>query len=410
MAVDVRPLRESRDFALIWWGEIVSQTGTQITIVALFVQVFALTHSPVAVGAVGLVQLVPMIIVSLLFGPVIDRVDRRRILILAQIGQAGGSSLLLLSALMHHPPLGLIYLAAAINAALVSIALPTRAAATPNLVPPEMLPAATALNQVMWNTAAVVGPALGGVIVGRFGLQWAYGIDVASYGVALVAALLLHPLVPKRDAFNEEERGLDAVLALFRYLKGRKVLQSTFTVDIVAMVFGMPRALFPALALHQFGHGPEVVGWLFAAPAAGALIGALTSGWVGRVKHMGRAILIAVTIWGAAIVGFGLSGDRLWFALLMLAIAGGADVVSAVFRSTMQQLVVPDSLRGRLSSFNILVVAGGPRLGDFEAGVVAQAFTPTVSVVSGGLLCIAGVAAIGAAVPGFARWKVGDAA
>jgi MFS family permease len=410
MAVDVRPLRTSRDFALLWWGEIVSQTGTQITIVALFVQVFALTHSPVAVGAVGLVQLVPMIIVSLLFGPVIDRVDRRRILIFAQIGQAGGSSLLLLSALMHHPPLGLIYLAAAINAALVSVALPTRAAATPNLVPPEMLPAATALNQVMWNTAAVVGPALGGVIVARFGLQWAYGIDVASYGVALVAAFLLHPLIPKRDHYNEEERGADAVLALFRYLKGRRVLQSTFTVDIVAMVFGMPRALFPALALHQFGRGPEVVGWLFAAPAAGALIAALSSGWVGRVNHMGRAILIAVTVWGAAIAGFGLSGDRLGIALVMLAIAGGADVISAVFRSTMQQLVVPDSLRGRLSSFNILVVAGGPRLGDFEAGVVAQAFTPMVSVVSGGLLCIAGVAAIGAAVPGFARWKVGDSA
>jgi MFS family permease len=174
------------------------------------------------------------------------------------------------------------------------------------------------------------------------------------------------------------------------------------------MVFGMPRALFPVLAATQFHHGPEVVGWLFAAPAIGALLGALTSGWVGRVRRMGLAIMVAVLVWGLAIVGFGLSGDRLGFALFFLAVAGAADVVSAVFRSTLQQLVVPDSLRGRLSSFNILIVAGGPRLGDFEAGAVAQVFTPTASVISGGLLCVLGVATLGAAVPRFARWRTGD--
>jgi MFS family permease len=193
-----------------------------------------------------------------------------------------------------------------------------------------------------------------------------------------------------------------------RYLKGKRVLQSTFTVDIVAMVFGMPRVLFPVLAATQFHRGPEVVGWLFSAVALGALIGALSSGWVGRIRRHGLAILVAVTVWGAAITAFGLSGDRLWLALVCLAVAGGADVVSAVFRSTVQQLVVPDALRGRLSSFNIFVVAGGPRLGDLEGGLVASAFTPTVSVVSGGLLCLAGVAVIAVTVPRFARWRVGD--
>jgi MFS family permease len=192
-----------------------------------------------------------------------------------------------------------------------------------------------------------------------------------------------------------------------RYLKGRRVLQSTFTVDIVAMVFGMPRALFPILARERFGGGEAVVGLLFAAAATGALIGALSSGWVARVRRPGRAILVSVAVWGAGITGFGISVN-LVVAMAFLALAGGADVVSAVFRSTIQQTTVPDALRGRLSSFNILVVAGGPRLGDFEAGVVAARLSPTISVVSGGLLCIAGVGAIAALVPRFARWQMGD--
>jgi MFS family permease len=407
-AVDVTPLRRSRDFRLIWGGEVVSQVGTQITTVALLIQVFDLTGSSAAVGAVGLVQLVPMILVALGIGPVIDRVDRRKVLIVAQIGQAGASALLLVGALMHHPPLALVFGAAALSAAFISVALPTRAAVTPTLVGAQYLPAAAALNQVMWTSAAVIGPAVGGLIVGGAGLKWAYAVDVASYGVALVCALALQPLLPERDEHNADERGIDAVLAGVRYLKGKRVLQSTFTIDIIAMVFGMPRALFPQLAEQQFHGSDAVVGLLFSAAAAGALIGALTSGWVGRVAHPGRAILAAVAAWGAGIVLFGFAGDRLLLALGCLALAGGADVISAVFRGTMQQLIVPDSLRGRLSALNILVVTGGPRVGDFEAGVMAQAFTPTVSVVSGGLLCIAGVGVIGLAVPRFARWRVGD--
>jgi MFS family permease len=407
-AVDREPLRVSRDFRLIWWGEVVSQTGTQIATVALLIQVYDLTHSSAAVGVVGLVQLVPMMVVSMLMGPVIDRVDRRKILVFAQIALAGTSGLLLFGALLGDPPLALVYSAAALNAALVSVALPTRSAVTATLVPRELFPAATALNQVMWTGAAVVGPAIGGLIVANVGLGWAYAIDLASYGVAFVCALMLRPLVPERDEHNADETGIDAVLAGVRYLRGKRVLQSTFTIDIIAMVFGMPRALFPQLAHEQFHGGDAIVGLLFSAAAAGALVGALTSGWVGRVRHQGRAILVAVAVWGAGITMFGLVGDRLGLALLFLAIAGGADVISAVFRSTIQQLTVPDSLRGRLSAFNILVVTGGPRVGDFEAGVVAATFSPTASVVSGGLLCLAGVGVVGTLVPRFARWQLGD--
>jgi MFS family permease len=408
LAVDIGPLRESRDFRLLWLGELISQTGHQITTVALFVQVDRLTGSTAAVGAVGLVQLGPMIVASVVGGPLIDRHDRRVILLIAQAGLMGASSLLLAGALAGDPPLVLLYLAAALNGALLSVSMPTRAAMTPNLVPTAMLPSAAALNQVMWNTAAIIGPAVGGIIVARVGLGWAYGIDVATYVVALGFAFLLHPQVPHRVAGEEHERGFAAIMSGFRYLKGKRILQSTYTVDIVAMVFGMPRALFPILAREQFGRGAEAVGWLFSAVAAGALLGALASGWVSRVRRQGLAVLVAVTIWGVGIIGFGLAGDRLVVALSCLAVAGAADVISAVFRSTIQQLTVPDALRGRLMSFNILVVAGGPRLGDFEAGVVAAAVTPAFSVISGGALCLVGVTVIAALVPRFARWTPGD--
>jgi hypothetical protein len=408
MAVNTEPLRKSRDFRLLWTGEMISQVGSQITIVALFVQVYELTKSPAAVGLVGLVQLGPMIVVALGFGPQIDIRDRRRIILGAQLGLMFASSLLLVGARIGDPPLVLLYVAAALNAALMSITMPTRAAMTPNLVGPALMAPAAALNQVMWNGAGLIGPAFGGLIVGRFGLTWAYGIDVATYVVAFVFALMLRPQPPIRDPNQEIESGWTAVLAGVRFLKGRHILQSTLTIDIVAMVFGMPRVLFPVLALGQFHRGPEAVGLMFAAPALGAFLAAVSSGWVARVQRMGLAIIFSVLAWGAAITAFGLVASRFWLALAFLAVAGGADVISAVFRSTIQQLTVPDDLRGRMAALNIFVVAGGPRLGDVEAGVVASVFSPQVSVVSGGLLCIAGVGVIAAAVPRFARWRVGD--
>ncbi|HEX5614900.1 MAG TPA: MFS transporter, partial [Acidimicrobiia bacterium] len=280
LAVDVRPLRESRDFRLLWTGELISQTGHQITTVALFVQVYDLTESSAAVGAIGIVQLVPMILASMLIGPVIDRRDRRSLLLVAQAGQAVASSLLLVGALVGDPPLPLLYAAAALNGALTTVALPTRAAMTPNLVPIALLPSANALNQVMWNTASIAGPALGGVVVARLGLEWAYGVDVATYVVAFGFALALRPMPPERDDDDaQRDEGVAAVLAGVRYLRGRPVLQSTFTVDLAAMVFAMPRALFPVLAVERFGGDEATVGLLFSAIGFGALLGALGSGW-----------------------------------------------------------------------------------------------------------------------------------
>jgi MFS family permease len=407
IAIDVSPLRAHRDFRLLWLGEIVSETGSQFTLVALYVQVYALTRSSLAVGAIGLVQLAPLIVVSVFGSPFIDRVDRRKLLLGSQVVAAAGSGLLWMGAAIGHPPLALVYSAAAVVGAVSGFALSTRAAMTPTLVPAAELPQALALNQAMWNTALIAGPAVGGILVAQVGLASAYAVDTLSFAATIVATTMMAPHPPKSRADNERASGLRAIGEGFRYLRGRRVLQSTFIVDLIAMIFGMPRALFPVLARVQFHRGAEVVGFLFAAPAVGALLGALTTGWVGRVERQGLAVLVAVGVWGLGITTFGLAGDNLPLALACLAVAGGADVISAVFRSTILQLSVPDDLRGRMSAVHILVVTGGPRLGDFEAGAVATAFTPAVSVVSGGLLCLGGVALLALAVPALAQFRRG---
>jgi MFS family permease len=405
LAVDVAPLRASRDYRLLWSGQLVSLTGHQITVVAAFYQVFALTRSPAAVGLVGLVQLVPLVASTIGLGPVVDRVDRRKILLATEAGFVCASTILLLGALSGRPPLALVYGAVALTAGLSGLSSPARSALVPNLVTREQLPAAMALNQVMWNSTMIAGPALAGVIIARVGLSWAYAIDVITYGASIAAALRMRPQPPHRSGEGPTASGVAAIREAFRFLKGRRVLQSTFVVDLVAMIFGMPRALFPVLAVTQFHRGPEAVGALFASVAFGALAAALTAGWVGRVRRQGRAVLFAVAAWGAFIAAFGAAGNRLILGMCFLAAAGAADVISAVFRGTILQSSVPDALRGRLSGVHILVVTGGPRLGDLEAGLVAQAFTPAASVISGGIACVAGVAVLAVLVPEFARYR-----
>ncbi|HYX79698.1 MAG TPA: MFS transporter [Actinomycetota bacterium] len=409
-AADLSPLRVSRDFRRLWVGLLVSEVGYQFTVVATFIQVFRLTHSAAAVGLTGLVGLAALAIGTLAGSSFVDAYDRRRTLIGAQICFMLGSGTLLIGALAGHPPLGLVYGAIAVIAAVSAVDSPTRSAITPRLVGRTLLPAALALNQVTWNGSALLGPALAGIVIGsspRFGLATAYGIDVVTYLAMLWVAVSIRPLPPEGE--RRTKTGSAAIREGFGYLRGRRVLQSTFVIDIIAMVFGMPRALFPILAVLQFHRGPAVIGFLFAAPAVGALVGALTTGWVGRVRHQGRAVVWAVVLWGTGIAAFGLVGEHLWLGLFFLAFAGAADVISAVFRGTILQLAVPDALRGRLSAIHILVVTGGPRIGDLEAGLVAQAFTPAISVVSGGLLCIAGAGVLAWLVPAFRRYHAGDA-
>lgn len=403
IALDVEPLRVSRDFRLIWGGLFISELGYQFTLVAVYVQVYAITRSPAAVGLVGLFSFVALLFGSIVSGAMIDAYDRRRLMLAAQVGFAVGSGILLAGAIAGHPPVWLIYLATAILAGVSTIDAPTRSAMTPRLVGHDLLPSAMALNQVVWNGVGLLGPALGGIVIARLGVSWAYGIDLVTYGAMFAAVLMIAPMPPGEDGATGAA-GWAAVKEGFSFVRASRLLQSTFTIDLVAMIFGLPRALFPILAVTQFGRGTAVVGLLFSAPAAGALIGAVTGGWARHVRHQGWAVIWAVVAWGAAIVGFGLVGANLPAALVFLALAGAADVISAIFRSTILQLSAPDELRGRLSGIHILVVTGGPRLGDLEAGLVAQVFTPTISVVAGGLACIVGAALVALGYPELRRY------
>lgn len=406
--LDLSPLRDSRDFRLLWIGELVSHTGRHITVVALPFQVWELTHSPLALGLIGLVQVGPLIAFSLLGGAIADAWDRRRLLLVSQVGSVAASLMLVGGAVAGDPPVWFLYLAAGVSASFAALDSPARSAAIPRLVPKDRISSAIALNQVLFQVNDVAGPALGGLIIAGLGLTWAYAIDAVTFLAAIWTIAAMRPMPPEHD--GPRPPVLRSIREGFAYLKGRRVLTSTFLVDLDAMIFGMPRALFPVLADRAFHVGPAGLGLLYAAPGVGALVGALLTGWVRHVRHQGRAVLWAVAVWGLAIVGFGLSTEAFGLALVFLAVAGGADVISAIFRSTILQSSVPDRLRGRLSGIHIMVVVGGPRLGDVEAGLVGQLVSPVFSVVSGGAACVAGVALLAAAVPQFRRYHAGEPA
>jgi len=392
---DITPLRESRQYRLLYVGELLAFLGSQITVVAVPLQIYLLTHSSLAVGLVGLAQLGPLLACSLVGGALVDAVDRRLLLVWVQLARGALSAGLVVNALQPHPAIWPLYVLTAVATGLSAIDAPARTAAIPALVRRELLPAAAALHQIVMQVGTVAGPALAGLIVARAGVGAAYAIDVTTFCLASLLAAALRPLPPGEGATRA---GVGSVREGFRFLRGRRALQGTFVIDLNAMIFGMPRALFPALGTGLFGGGPGTVGLLYAAPGAGALVGALTAGWVGAVRRQGRAVLVAVTVWGAAITVFGLV-SWLPLALALLALAGAADVVSAVFRNAILQLTTPDGLRGRLSAIHIAVVTGGPRLGDAEAGAVAALAGPRFAVVSGGLACLAGVALLSWLLP-----------
>jgi MFS family permease len=367
---------------------VVSGIGNQITRIALPFQVFVLTGSTLAIGVLSLFQLIPILVFALGAGSLADVVDRRRLLMVSQTGLAACSLALLLLALNGSPPVVLLFVIAAVAAGLSAVDQPTRASSIPRLVPPERLQAAIALNQLNWQTASIVGPAIGGLLIATVGLPGAYAADIVTFVASIGALLAIRPLPPVGAATRP---GPAAITEGLRYVRQRRVIMSTFVIDLNAMIFGMPTALFPVLALDVFKTGPAGFGLLAAAPAVGAFFGALLSGWVSGVRRTGRAIQLAVLAWGLAITAFGLVTFSFPLALLFLAAAGAADVFSAVFRSTLVQLETPDELRGRVMSIHTLVVSSGPRLGDIEASLVAALVNPQFAVVSGGVACVLGV-------------------
>jgi MFS family permease len=405
VVADTRPLRVSAEFRRLWLGGTVANLGQQMATVAVAIQVFDITGSSLAVGLLGAFGLVPLVVFGLYGGAIADAFDRRRVLLVASFGMFACSLVLAAQAIADLRQVWVLYAVVAVQSGFFAVTNPARQAIIPHLIGADLLPAANALQQVTWNLGFTVGPLLAGALIATTGgVTTPYLIDVITYSAVLYAVWRLHPVPPEPHDGEEERRtGWAAVAEGLAFLRDKKNLLMTFLIDLNAMIFGMPRALFPAIAGSFYGGGAAVVGALAAAPAVGALFGAVFSGGLGRVRWQGRAVTIAVVVWGAAIALFGFT-SVLWIGLVLLAVAGAADMVSAVFRSTILQVATPDALRGRLQGVFIVVVAGGPRLGDVESGGVAALFGERVSVISGGLLCIAGALLLLARYPRFWRY------
>ncbi|WP_189133939.1 MFS transporter [Wenjunlia tyrosinilytica] len=395
---DITPLRTSPHYRRVWFGQTVSSIGQQMTAVAVSVQVYALTDSPFATGLVGLFSFVPLVVFGLYGGAVADTVDRRKLGLWGAAGLSLLSAALAAQALLGTGQVAVLYAVVSLQAVCFSVSSPARSSMIPKLVTAQQLPAANALATVSMNLGLTVGPLLGGVLIGAGGYQAAYLVDTVAFAATLYAMWRLPSMRP-----DGVRKGRASVLEGLRFLRDRPNLRMSFLADLAAMIFGMPRALFPAIAVGFYGGDARTVGLLVAAPAVGALLGALFSGWVGRVHRHGLAVVFAVLAWGTAIAGFGLV-RHLWLGLALLAAAGCADTVSMIFRNTIMQAAAPDDMRGRLQGVFIVVVAGGPRLGDFESGSVAQLTSPAFSAVSGGLACVVAMLLLTARRPGFVRY------
>ncbi|MFF5704378.1 MFS transporter [Streptomyces sp. NPDC012794] len=396
---DLTPLRTSAHYRRLWVGGTISWMGQAMTALAISLQVYEITGSSFSVGLVGLFSLVPLVAFGLYGGAIADTVDRRKLGLYSQSGLTVLSFGLAAAALLDYHRVWLLYTVVALQSVCGALNGPARSAMIPKLLPPEQLPAANALNSVTMTSGTMLGPVLGGVIVGWWGYQAAYLVDAVTFAAALYAMWRLPSMLPE----GRTKGGRASVLDGLRFLGTRPNIRMTFFADLAAMVLAHPRALFPAVAVLWYGGDAKTVGLLVAAPAVGALLGGLFSGWQGRIRRHGLAILLSVGAWGLAISVFGLTRN-LWLGLVFLAAAGCADTVSMVFRSTMMQAATPDEMRGRLQGVFIVVVAGGPRLGDFLAGTVADLTSPTVAVTGGGVACVLVLCGLAARWRSFARY------
>jgi MFS family permease len=399
-ALDLSPLKTSRDFRLLFIGQFVSQFGSSISYVVLPWQMYQLTKSNFAVGMLGLAEFLPMLVMAFVGGALADYVDRRRLIVIAEIGLTVCCGILVVNSLLPQPQVWLLFAVAALFAALNGVHRPAMEALTPRLVKPEQIPAVASLGMFRGSFSFIIGPALAGLIATGFGAATAFAIDAATFVISILAILLIRS-VPMPAKLDEDERpSLQSIIEGLKYARSRQELLGTYLIDINAMFFGMPIALFPAIA-ESFGGAS--VGLFYAMPAAGALAISLTSGWTSKINKHGLAVTIAAAIWGAAIVVFGLVGN-LWLALLFLALAGAADAVSGVFRMTIWNQTIPDHMRGRLAGIEMISYLTGPYLGNAEAGLVASRFGLRMSVVSGGVLCVLGAGVLALLLPQFIQY------
>jgi MFS family permease len=398
VAIDAGLLRRRREFGLLVLGQTVSDAGSMVTFVAIPFQVYDLTGSSLAVGLLGVAEFAPVIVLALVGGALADAFDRRRLVQIAESGAAVVAGLLLLNAVLPDPQVWALYVCSSLLAAFTAIRRPPLDALIPRLVERDELKAAAAVQFGFHNLASISGPALGGVLIATVGLGVTYGLDLASFLFSLAVLTMMRTPPPPPDA---EPPSLRSITDGVRYAASRQELVGTYLVDMNAMFFGMPMALFPAIA-KGYG-GAEILGLLYAAPSAGSIVVTLTSGWTRRVHRHGRAVAYGAAAWGVAIVAFGFA-DALWLALVCLAVAGGMDAISGIFRTAIWNETIPDHLRGRLAGVEMISWSSGPLLGDAEAGLIAALASVRASVIAGGVACIGGTAVLVLALPRFWRY------
>ena len=401
LLVDLTPVRVSPPFRRLWVGLSVANLGTQLTVVAVGLQVYALTASTLAVGVLGICALVPLVVFGLYGGAIVDHYDRRTVALVASVVSWLAVLGLVAQAAVGNEHVGLLYALVAAQSAAGAVNAPARSAIIPRLLEARLMPAANALQTMGWNVALTLGPLTGAVLVAGVGYVWAYAVDAVLFTFALAALLRLPPVPPEPSAHRRARVGLGSVVDGLRYLGTQPNVRMTFLVDVVAMVTAMPRVLFPAVGVLYLGGGETTTGVLTAAVAVGGILAGLFSGGLARVRWQGRIIAVAITAWGLSIVAFGLvlvvagptSPDgvlpvALALAVVTLALAGASDTVSSVFRQTILQTATPDDMRGRLQGVFVVVVAGGPRLGELALGALSTRVGEGWAAVLGGTACV----------------------
>jgi MFS family permease len=399
-ALDLTPLRRYPAFRRLWFGQGVSFIGTEIAEVALAYQMYQLTGSKLAVGLISLTHLIPLLTLTVIGGAIADAVDRRRLMLLQQVGMVAGSLGLAFNASLHDPHVWALYVSQLVISSSFSIGAGAQRSMTPQLVDESNFLSASALNSVTSQLGAVAGPGVAGILLKFVDLKWIYFGDSLSYVAALGAVYLLPRLVAREDA---ERPSWGSIKAGFTYVRRQPVILGFFLVDTVAMIFGMPSALFAPVASDRF-HDPALVGYLYMAPAVGALLVSLLSGPLRHVGRQGLGVVVAASVWGVAIFAFAFA-HQLWVALLLLGLAGFGDQISAILRSVMLYRITPNQMLGRVSGIEFMQVAAAPSIGNLEAGALASATNLTVAIASGGILCVAGCAVVAALFPKLIRYN-----